>query len=206
MNSRTSPTTHPTISPISTAAATTRGPSMTSARQTPSPSRTAAQVIPIRPPVPVASVQGALALDLTPRLDPPEVDGGLDAPRFDLVAVDGERRHRLDAFVHRYLSAAVEIAMGDRPLSQLLRHTEHRLYQELGRRAATVSRAAGTTPATGRGRGAVRPTVASVRTSLVAADALEVSARVRHGQRSRALAARFEARDGRWQCVALVFG
>ena len=175
---------------------------MTTAR----PTRPHAQVIPIRRPVPVASVQGALALDLAPRLDPPEVAAAPDAPRLDLVAVDGERRHRLDAFVHRYLSAAVEIAMGDRPLSQLLRHTEHRLYQELGRRAATVSGAAGTTPATGRGRGAVRPTVASVRTSLVAADALEVSARVRHGQRSRALAARFEARDGRWQCVALVFG
>ncbi|KRF30231.1 Rv3235 family protein [Nocardioides sp. Soil805] len=167
---------------------------------------TQAQVIPLRRPVPVASVQGALALDLTPRLDPPEPDTALDAPRLDLVDADGERRHRLDAFVHRYLSAAVEIAMGDRPLSQLLRHTEHGLYQELGRRAATVSAAAGTTPAVGRGRGAVRPTVASVRTSLVAADALEVSARVRHGQRSRALAARFEARDGRWQCVALVFG
>lgn len=177
---------------------------MTTIRQT--RTQTDGQVIPIRPPVPVASVQGALALDLTPRLDPPEPDSTLDLPHFDLVAVDGERRHRLDAFVHRYLSAAVEIAMGDRPLSQLLRHTEHRLYQELGRRAATVSLAAGTTPTTGRGRGAIRPTVASVRTSLVAADALEVSARVRHGQRSRALAARFEARDGRWQCVALVFG
>ena len=177
---------------------------MTTIRQT--RTQTDGQVIPIRPPVPVASVQGALALDLTPRLDPPQVDGGLDAPRFDLVAVDGERRQRLDAFVHRYLSAAVEIAMGDRPLSQLLRHTDHRLYAELGRRAAAVSTAAGTSPRAGRGRGAVRPMVASVRTSLVAADALEVSARVRHGQRSRARAARFGARDGRWQCVALVFG
>lgn len=165
-----------------------------------------AQVIALRRPVPVASVQGALALDLAPRLDPPDVDPAPDAPRFDLVAVDDERRHRLDAFVHRYLSAAVEIAMGDRPLSQLLRHTEHALYQELGRRAAIVAEAAGTAPAVGRGRGAIRPMVASVRTSLVAADAVEVSARVRHGQRSRALAARFEARDGRWQCVALVFG
>ena len=91
--------------------------------------------------------------------------------------------------------------MGDRPLSQLLRHTEHGLYQELGRRAATVSRAAGTTPAAGRGRGAVRPTVASVRTSLVAADALEVSARVRHGQRSRALAARFEVQRARKEWI-----
>ena len=80
---------------------------MTTTRQT----RPHAQVIPIRRAVPVASVQGALALDLTPAARP--AGGrrhGPDAPRVDLVRVDGEQRHRLDAFVHRYLSAAVEIA------------------------------------------------------------------------------------------------
>ena len=34
----------------------------------------------------------------------------------------------------------------------------------------------------------------------------EVAVVYRRGPRARALAARFEARDGRWQCVALVFG
>ena len=60
---------------------------MTTIRQT--RTQTDGQVIPIRPPVPVASVQGALALDLTPRLDPPEPDSTLDLPHFDLVALDG---------------------------------------------------------------------------------------------------------------------
>ena len=34
----------------------------------------------------------------------------------------------------------------------------------------------------------------------------EVSVHVRHGHRSRALAARLEQRKGRWTCVALQLG
>jgi rhodanese-related sulfurtransferase len=34
----------------------------------------------------------------------------------------------------------------------------------------------------------------------------EVSVHVRHGHRSRAIAARLEQRDGRWRCVALQLG
>ncbi|PVG83110.1 hypothetical protein DDE18_07220 [Nocardioides gansuensis] len=149
-----------------------------------------APVIPL-PAVPVASVQGALALDLGPRLDPPE------PPR--------PSRSRLDAWAHRYLQAVVEIACGDRPVTQVLRWTHPDVYADLARRAQLAARASGTTPGRGRGPGAVRPQVVGVHTSLVCPDVLEACVRVRHGERSRAVAARFELVRDRWQCVALEF-
>lgn len=162
-------------------------------------------VIPIRRIVPVASVQGSLALDLTPRLDPPETEvAALPAIRpGDLVGADPARRVGIDQFVRRHLACAVEIASGDRPTTQLLRHCSPEVYADLARRAQLVTKAAGTTPALGRGRGAIRPVLRSAHTSLVRDDALEASAHVRYGARSRALAARFEMVEGRWQCVAL---
>lgn len=153
-------------------------------------------VIPIRRTVPVASVQGSLALDLTPRLDPPETEK-------NVVSAETGQRAALDRFVRRHLACAVEIACGDRPTAQLLRHCSPTVYADLARRAQLVTSAAGTSPALGRGRGAVRPVLRSTHTSLVRADALEVAAHVRYGARSRALAARFEVVDGRWQCVVL---
>ena len=162
-------------------------------------------VIPIRRTVSVASVQGSLALDLTPRLDPPETEVQvLPAIRpGDLVSADAGQRAGIDRFVRRHLACAVEIACGDRPTTQLLRHCSSDVYADLARRAQLVTKAAGTTPAVGRGRGAIRPVLRSAHTSLVRADALEAAAHVRYGARSRALAARFEVVEGRWQCVAL---
>lgn len=164
-----------------------------------------APVIPIRRSVPVASVQGSLALDLTPRLDPPDTEvRTLPVPRpGDAVGADDAHRVGLDRFVRRYLACAVEVACGDRPATQLLRHSSPEVYADLGRRAQLVTAAAGTSPARGRGRGAIRPVLRSAHTSLVHDHALEAAAHVRHGARSRALAARFEPVDGRWQCVAL---
>ncbi len=172
------------------------------------PSAAVAPVIALRPTVPVASVQGALALDLTPQLDPPETGPALVEPSRpgDLVAADPRQRAELDRFVRRYLSCAVEIASGDRPIAQLLRHTAPSVYHDLARRAQLVTAAAGTSPSQGRGRGAVRPSMRTAHTSLVQADSLEVAAHVRYGERSRAVAARFAIHDGRWQCVALEFG
>ncbi|UUZ61732.1 Rv3235 family protein [Nocardioides sp. B-3] len=95
------------------------------------------------------------------------------------------------------------MACGDRPAAQLLRHCSPEVYGELTRRARLVAKAAGTTPALGRGRGAIRPVLRSTRTSPVRDDALEAAAHVRYGARSRAPAARFEVVDGRWQCPAL---
>ncbi|MEZ5096660.1 MAG: Rv3235 family protein [Nocardioides sp.] len=95
---------------------------------------------------------------------------------------------------------------GDRPVSQVLRWTSAEVYADLARRAVLVARAGGRPPGLGRMAGpAVRPQVAGVRTSVVAAEAVEVSVHVRHGARSRAIAARLEVRGGRWQCVALEF-
>lgn len=164
-----------------------------------------APVIPIRRSVPVASVQGSLALDLTPRLDPPDTEAPVQpsARPGDLVTSEVEQRAGLDRFVRRHLACAVEIASGDRPATQLLRHCSPAVYAALARRAHLVSRAAGATAALGRGRGAVRPVLRSTHTSLVRDDALEAAAHVRYGARSRALAARFEVVEGRWQCVAL---
>lgn len=164
-----------------------------------------ANVIPIRRTVPVASVQGSLALDLTPRLDPPETEVQL-RPAIrpgDLVGADADRRAGLDRFVRRFLACAVEIACGDRPTTQLLRHCSPEVYADLARRAQLVTKAAGTTSAVGRGHGAIRPVLRSAHTSLVRDDALEAAAHVRYGARSRALAARIEVVEGRWQCVAL---
>ncbi|MEO5665674.1 MAG: Rv3235 family protein [Nocardioides sp.] len=170
--------------------------------------RVSDNVISIRRAVPVASVQGSLALDLTPRLDPPEteVQAGPNRPPMrtgDLVGAETQKRAELDSFVRRHLACAVEIACGDRPATQLLRHCSPVVYNELTRRAQLVAKAAGTTATLGRGRGAIRPVLRSAHTSLVRDDALEAAAHVRYGARSRALAARFEVVDGRWQCVAL---
>lgn len=163
-----------------------------------------APVIQLRRQVPIASVQGSLALDLTPRLDPPEPPpAGVPTRRGDLVSSDPERRLAIERFVHAYLVRAAEIASGDRPPTQLLRQSSPRIYADLGRRAQLVTAAAGTSPAGGRGRGAVRPVIRSIRTSLVADNALEAAAHLRYGARSRALAGRFEVVGDRWQCVAL---
>ncbi|MFC0224315.1 Rv3235 family protein [Nocardioides zeicaulis] len=168
-----------------------------------------AEVIALHPPgpgaVPVGSVQGALALDLTPRTAPPR-------PRLrsaranDLVELERAARAHVDAFVGRYLQAAVEVAAGDRPVTQVLRHTVPEVYEELGERARLVAAAAGATDASVRGPHPSRPVVLGVRTALIRPDAVEASAHVRYGRRSRAVAARFEVVRGRWQCVALVWG
>jgi uncharacterized protein DUF6459 len=144
--------------------------------------------------VPVASVQGTLALDLSPRHAPPEPPD----------PVERHQRGRLEQWVHRYVQAAVEIVGGDRPASQLLRWTSGAVYADLHRRALLVARAGGHQPGVRRVQ-PVRPHVESVHTSLVGPAVAEASARVRYGARSRALALRFERRGDRWVCTALEF-
>lgn len=166
-----------------------------------------AEVIALRAtqPAPMTSVQGSLALDLTPRTAPPR-------PRLrstranDLVAVEVAARARVDGFVGRYLQAVVEIAAGDRPVTQVLRHSVPEVYDELVGRARTVTAAAGLTPGRARGPNPARPVVIGVRTALIRGDAVEASAHVRYGRRSRAVAARFEIVRDRWQCVAITWG
>ena len=166
---------------------------------------TQARVIPLRAPAPVASVQGSLALDLTPRTAPPR-PRLRSARTFDLVPVDAAERAHVDAFVGRYLQAVVEIAAGDRPVSQVLRHTVPQVYDDLGGRSRAVAAAVGTTSGHVRGPNPARPVVIGVRTAMVRSDAVEASAHVRYGRRSRAVAARFEIVRDRWQCVAISWG
>jgi hypothetical protein len=156
--------------------------------------------------VPVSSVQGTLALDLDARRDPPEppphapVAGGGS----DVVPVDLRRRREVEQWAWRYAQAAVEIVGGDRPVSQLLRWSTARVYDDLARRALLVARAGGPRPGQGRVQ-PVRPVVVSVRSCFLHPDVAEVAVHLRYGGRSRALAARFEHLGGRWQCSALQF-
>jgi hypothetical protein len=162
-------------------------------------------ITPIR--IPVASVQGTLALDLSPRLAPPELPP-TEPTRLravtDIVPMDPGHRGRLERWVHRFVQATVEIVGGDRPVSQLLRWSSGPVYADLHRRAVLVARAGGHQPGVGRVQ-PVRPHVESVHTSLVSPMVAEASARVRYGARSRALALRFERRGERWLCTAMEF-
>lgn len=161
-------------------------------------------VTPLR--VPIESVQGTLALDLGPRLAPPEprVPARAHGAVADVVPIDPGQRGRLEQWVHRYVQATVEIVGGDRPASQLLRWTSGTVFADLHRRAVLVGRAGGHQPGAARVQ-PVRPHVESVHTSFVTPVVAEATARVRYGARSRALAARFERREDRWICTALEF-
>ena len=151
-------------------------------------------------PVPVATVQGTLALDLAGCIGMrgrPE-----PRPHLNLVEEHGSAVDDLSAWAARFAQAVVEVLGGDRPLPQLVRWTTNRVYSDLGRRVRILGR---TAPAQQRLR-TVRPQVCSVHVFQPTAHAAEVSVHVRHGQRSRALAARLELGDGRWKCTALQLG
>jgi hypothetical protein len=139
------------------------------------------------------SVQGTLALDFGHLVRPPR------SP--DLRLVPGDRLE-LEGFAHRFAKAVVEVMGGDRGPSQLLRRTSEQVYADLCRRAALLNRA---TPNDRRQR-RLRSQVRSVHLFCPSAEAAELSIHVRHGHRSRAIAARLELIEGRWICVALQFG
>jgi len=156
--------------------------------------------------VPVAEVQGTLALDLQPRREPPatalaERAGGT---RAEVVPIERSQRRQLHAWVGRFGQAVVEIVGGDRPVTQLLRWTSAEVYADLERRAGVVGRAGHHQPGQARVQ-PVRPKVVSVHSFFVTPLVVETSIHVRYGARSRAVAARFEAQRGRWICTALAF-
>jgi hypothetical protein len=163
--------------------------------------------LPVARVTPTASVQGTLALDLGPRLDPPEPEVRArpgDSARLDVVRVDLVRRRRFEQHAARIGAALVEIVGGDRPVSQVLRWTTPEVYQDLARRAHLVARAAGRTSGAGDVQ-QVRPHLVAAHTSFVSEHCAEVSLHVRYGERSRAVAARFELIRDRWQVSALEF-
>ncbi|GAB2754156.1 hypothetical protein GCM10027020_02780 [Nocardioides salsibiostraticola] len=152
------------------------------------------EVVPIRMSIPLASTQGTLALDLQPRLDPPS------APVVHLRSESGD----LDAWTRRFAQAVVEIVGGDRPASQLLRWTDRDVYLDLRRRAVLVARAGAHTPAAARVQSPC-PRVESVHSTHISEEIIETCIRIRYGQRSRAIAARFEHRNHGLVCTALEF-
>ncbi|MEI5672394.1 MULTISPECIES: Rv3235 family protein [unclassified Nocardioides] len=165
-------------------------------------------VVQLRVPVPVASVQGTLALDLQPRQQPPRVLATPAPGPGDPTPVDVRRRREVERWAHRFAQAAVEIVGGDRPATQLLRWTTGEVYADLQRRALLVARGGGHQPATARVQ-PVRPQVLSIHSCFVDRGVVETSVHVRYGERSRALAARFELKrtrheaTPRWICTTL---
>jgi hypothetical protein len=146
-----------------------------------------------RPPVPLASVQGTLALDYG------SLVRSSRAP--DLRVLPGARAE-LEAFAQRFAHAVVEVVGGDRGPHQLLRVTTEQVYADLQRRATILAR---TTPGDRRLR-RLRSQVRSVHVFCPSDEAAELSIHVRHGERSRAIAARIEILERRWCCTALQFG
>jgi hypothetical protein len=154
---------------------------------------------------PLHAIQGTLALDLEPQLAPPVVPDVPALAGADTVPVAPAVRRELHRWAMTFAQACVEVVLGDRPVSQLVRWTTPELHIELAYRAGVVARAG--VHGAGRGqRPALRPQVQNVRTCFVAADIVEISIRVRHGERSRAIAGRLEVIGGRWQCTVLEFG
>ncbi|HET7326176.1 MAG TPA: Rv3235 family protein [Nocardioidaceae bacterium] len=145
-------------------------------------------------------VQGTLALDMsTPGLP--------QQPRPDLRLVPDGRptppgTPPAEQWAARFVQAVVEVVAGDRPVQQLVRWTDEAVFADLQHRVQVLSSA---TSAGVRGR-TERSQLRSVRVCQPAPTVAEVSAHVRHGGRSRAIAVRFEAQRGRWLCTALQFG
>lgn len=165
---------------------------------------------PRRRPVPVAETQGTLALALLPRQDLPATGertgptGAGPGPTATVVPIDRRMRRTIEEWAGRFAQAAVEVVGGDRPVSQVLRWAADDVYADLQARARTVARAGRHQPGLARVQ-PVRPRVVGVRSCFVRTDAVETAVHVRYGDRSRALAARFERIRQRWVCVALEF-
>ncbi|MBO9523864.1 MAG: hypothetical protein J7518_20205 [Nocardioidaceae bacterium] len=149
-----------------------------------------------RAEAPLAQVQETLELGLGPGAawDP------VRRPRLRLVARDGAD---LDRVAARFAQILVEVLTGDRGPHQLLHWTTEEIYLVLQRRAAALQRAVSNAAPTRRLSAQVR----SVHLTRPQPDAAELGIHVRHGARSRAIAARIElGPDGRWRCCALELG
>jgi hypothetical protein len=138
-------------------------------------------------------VQGTLALVAEPRAAragraDPATGAAMDA----LLRPDGRRWAMLLA------QGIVEVASGERPMSQLSRWTTFEVYESL-RWTLTqhVTRRRATLPGTPRATRAL-----SVHVSAITPTVVEACATIRIGPRVHALAYRLEATDTGWQCTA----
>jgi hypothetical protein len=162
-------------------------------------------------PVPLAPTEGSLALQVPPGGHPaetPDADPPPSTPVLHVLPGGREQHEELSAWATRFAQGVVEVLGGDRPVTQLVRWTSARVYADLDRRVrvrATQQAVLAAHPHGVRPRQA-RAQVRSVHVCLPTDTAAEISVHVRHGVRSRALAARLELRRGRWQCTALQLG
>jgi len=97
----------------------------------------------------------------------------------------------------QFVQAAVEVALGQRPVSQLVRWTSEDVHLALSRRAQLALRS---------GRRAARPRVQSVRGCSPRDGVVEACVIVNDSTRTRAVAVRLEGWDGRWRVTALQLG
>ncbi len=159
----------------------------------------------VRLPSTPRSVQGMLALDFGQVLDPPELVEAPGTPGSDWVAVPLELRGRIEQWARRHLQAVVEVAAGDRPGAQVAHWCSPSVHRDLSRRAQLVAAGGDHAPGRRQSLATIRPLVLSVRIQMLGLDVFEASAHVRHGPRSRAVAARYQQFRGRWRAVALEF-
>ncbi len=167
-------------------------------------------------PVPLASVQGTLALDLRQSWEaPPPVPVHpsetvcTDAGGPVVVAPRGQAAD-VEEVAGRFAQALIEVLGGDRGSAQLLRWATPEVYVGLQRRAALLAR---TVPADRRVR-RLRSRVRSVHVCQPRPGILEVAIHLRRGERSHAVAARLEHRLERrrgqlraaWVCTDLEVG
>lgn len=151
---------------------------------------------------PMPPIHGALALALAAAATAPEPP--VLAAVADPSDTGGPTEPPDDVHVlaRRLLQAVVEIVGADRPVVHLLRWTTTDVYAEVLRLA---QRSVSSSDTAHRAR-TDRPRVVSVRVSSPRPDVAEVSGRVRHAGRSRAVAARLERHDGQWICTVLQLG
>lgn len=107
----------------------------------------------------------------------------------------------METWAATFIQAVVEVIASDRPVTQLVRWTNRRVYAEIAERQRHVARHRGTT-----GIRSSRQHVATVRVSRPFPGCAEIAARVTFGPRSRAVAARLDYVHGRWLCTAIRFG
>jgi hypothetical protein len=99
----------------------------------------------------------------------------------------------------RFVQAVAEVIGGDRPVAQLIRWTDQEVYLDISRRVRIL----GVTSTAATRSKVNRPQVRSVHICQPLDGVAEVAVHIRHGARSRAVAARLEVVRGRWLCTAL---
>lgn len=156
--------------------------------------------------VPLAEVQGTLAFELQPRLDPPQPDrkGQQDGRLAEPIPIVPARGH-LKAWIPQFAQKIAEVVGGDRPASQLVRWTTKDVVADLRYRAALTARSGAYEPGLGRHQ-PVRPRVYRWHLHMVTETIVEATVNIKFGHGHRAMALRFEQSGENWICTVLNFG